>query len=410
MAQIFLSYARSDRDFVLKLIGAFTVYGITYWYDERTDYGDEWWNAIEQEIKSCEYFLLIMSPDSADSRWVQREVHVADAHGKKLRLILLRGEPFSMFLGNQFFKVKEQNNFVDESFFRSIHGYALPSDHLEAEKIAIDFDSKAAVENKLGQLALSLEEPASIFELSLAATNGNKKIADIVTKALLKAKKTGPVHIQRGHCVNTQIESVSGIEVDEGFLSPHLITDLDNNITEFDNPLVLVSDQHLTSMGDVLSPLESAAKLQHPIVFFAPGYTAEVLATFVINNERDTVKICAIQVSDASVLSDLAYITNTRVFSVTENNSLTKKELGETDKFIATINKTTVIGGSRTLKNIQDQLQEKGLARISHTRCDRIKTGVVVVRVGGNTVLEVRKNTALVKQAHDAVKGVLVVG
>lgn len=86
MDQIFVSYARSDKDFVDTLArdiesaasGKFDV-----WTD-RADIsgGDDWNTAISRAIRACSYFLLVLSPNSAKSIKVGQELSLADKHEK----------------------------------------------------------------------------------------------------------------------------------------------------------------------------------------------------------------------------------------------------------------------------------------------------------------------------------------
>lgn len=85
---IFVSYARSDKDFVDGLArdiesaesGKFDV-----WTD-RADIsgGDDWNTAISRAIRRCSYFLLVLSPNSTKSMKVGQELSLADKHEKRI--------------------------------------------------------------------------------------------------------------------------------------------------------------------------------------------------------------------------------------------------------------------------------------------------------------------------------------
>ncbi|HEV7681857.1 MAG TPA: toll/interleukin-1 receptor domain-containing protein [Pyrinomonadaceae bacterium] len=88
MDQIFVSYARSDKDFVDALArdiesadgGKFDV-----WID-RADIsgGDDWYTAISRAIRTCSHFLLVLSPDSTRSTKVGDELSLADKHARRI--------------------------------------------------------------------------------------------------------------------------------------------------------------------------------------------------------------------------------------------------------------------------------------------------------------------------------------
>jgi hypothetical protein len=74
MVSVFLSHSSKDKPFVRDLADALETGGeIRVWLDEREiDYGENIVNKISDGLDS-DVILLILSPDSADSRWVKEE-------------------------------------------------------------------------------------------------------------------------------------------------------------------------------------------------------------------------------------------------------------------------------------------------------------------------------------------------
>src|SRR5260370_23803170 len=75
-ARVFISHSAKDHEFVAKEIDSFlTNHGVETWFAEdeiRT--ADRWERAILQGLKACDWFLVVMSPRSAESDWVRNEV------------------------------------------------------------------------------------------------------------------------------------------------------------------------------------------------------------------------------------------------------------------------------------------------------------------------------------------------
>jgi formylglycine-generating enzyme required for sulfatase activity len=85
MPRVFISHATADRDFIEReIIPLLQRNGVETWY-ARDDIAaaDEWERTILQGLRSCDYFLVVMSPHSARSRWVKREVDWAFHKGEK---------------------------------------------------------------------------------------------------------------------------------------------------------------------------------------------------------------------------------------------------------------------------------------------------------------------------------------
>ncbi len=92
MNHIFISYSRQNNDYASALANRLLAEGFDVWIDDRIDYGDDWWQTIVKAIRECAAFVVIMSPDSDESRWVQREVTIADELRKPTYPLLLAGD------------------------------------------------------------------------------------------------------------------------------------------------------------------------------------------------------------------------------------------------------------------------------------------------------------------------------
>lgn len=92
MAQIFISYSRSDRlflDIFLPLIRK--VYGNNIlWYDDDIHGGADWWSIILNEIGDCELFIYLISNESLESPYCHAELREALRLNKQVLPVLVR--------------------------------------------------------------------------------------------------------------------------------------------------------------------------------------------------------------------------------------------------------------------------------------------------------------------------------
>jgi formylglycine-generating enzyme required for sulfatase activity len=74
MSQVFVSYSRKDLAFVERLAKDLQANGLDVWYDlSGLEVGQRWGSEIQKAIRKSQYFIAVMSPNSADSEWVERE-------------------------------------------------------------------------------------------------------------------------------------------------------------------------------------------------------------------------------------------------------------------------------------------------------------------------------------------------
>jgi TIR domain-containing protein len=99
MTQIFISYSRKDINFARKLAGDLEKAGYEVWWD-LTDLrgGDDWPRVIPAAIESSQYVIVVLSPNSAISDWVEKEYTQALSLRKKIIPIMLANSrvPFAL--------------------------------------------------------------------------------------------------------------------------------------------------------------------------------------------------------------------------------------------------------------------------------------------------------------------------
>ncbi len=87
----FVSYSRRDSAFALRLVKDLRDLGAKVWFDQLDiPKGRPWDDAIEAALKSSTGFLIILSPDSAESHNVKDEIALALNTGKRIFPVLHR--------------------------------------------------------------------------------------------------------------------------------------------------------------------------------------------------------------------------------------------------------------------------------------------------------------------------------
>jgi hypothetical protein len=85
MGQIFISYSRKDKDFVDRLIQDLEKNSFDIWVDRESIVGGERWRAmIVDAIRSCDSFLIVLSPQSVASDNVAKELSLAEKNKRRI--------------------------------------------------------------------------------------------------------------------------------------------------------------------------------------------------------------------------------------------------------------------------------------------------------------------------------------
>ncbi len=73
--KIFVSYARVDKPYCVRIIETLHVHDV--WYDQRLYAGQDWWKEILRRLDWCDLFIYLLSPDSVDSLYCRQELEIA---------------------------------------------------------------------------------------------------------------------------------------------------------------------------------------------------------------------------------------------------------------------------------------------------------------------------------------------
>ncbi len=86
---VFFCYARANQEFVLRLAGNLKQRGVAVWLDQWDIPAEsDWDQAIDQALRNCAHLLIVLSPESVESREVRGELRTALDLGKPILPVL----------------------------------------------------------------------------------------------------------------------------------------------------------------------------------------------------------------------------------------------------------------------------------------------------------------------------------
>ncbi len=92
--EVFLSHSAKDWRFAEKLAQVLQEHSIPFWYSGRNIVGArQWHDEIGKALGRCDWFVVVLSPHSVNSLWVERELTYAlrdTRYRKRIVPVLLR--------------------------------------------------------------------------------------------------------------------------------------------------------------------------------------------------------------------------------------------------------------------------------------------------------------------------------
>jgi len=256
----------------------------------------------------------------------------------------------------------------------------------------------------------------------------NEEIGTIIAEAIKKVGKDGVVTVEEGKSLQMESEHKEGMEFDRGYASPYFVTNPDRMEAEIDSPYILITDKKISAVSDMLPFLEKVVKVSKNIVIIAEDVDGEALATLVVNKLRGTFNTLVVKAPGfgdrrKAMLEDIAILTGGTVISEDIGKKLENVEiedLGRSDQVWADKENTRIVGGKgdkAALKARIAQIKREMAASTSdfdkeklQERLAKLAGGVVVIKVGAATEVEMKEKKERVNDAVAATKAALEEG
>ncbi len=276
-----------------------------------------------------------------------------------------------------------------------------------------------------------LSKPVSgdmIAQVGTISANGDATIGNTIAEAMKKVGKDGVITVEESKTMNTELQTVEGMQFDRGYLSPYFISDPDRMECVLEDPYILIHEKKISNMKDLLPLLEQIARAGKPLLVIAEEVEGEALATLVVNKLRGTLNACAVKAPGfgdrrKAMLEDIGILTGGK--AIMEETGIKLEgvrldDLGRAKRITVDKDNTTIIDGAGQQKSIEGRIKQLR-AQIDETTSDydreklqerlaKLAGGVAVIRVGAATETEMKEKKARVEDALHATRAAVEEG
>ena len=267
-----------------------------------------------------------------------------------------------------------------------------------------------------------------IAQVGAISANNNMEIGELISQAMEKVGKDGVITVEEARGLETELDTVEGMQFDRGYLSPYFVTDPERMEAVLEDPMILIHDKKVSSMKDLLPVLEKVAQMGKPLMIIAEDVEGEALATLVVNKLRGTLKVAAVKAPGfgdrrKAMLQDISVLTGGQVISEEVGFKLENavlSDLGTAKRVVIDKDNTTIIDGAGGEDKIHGRIEEIKAAIDKSTsdydreklqeRLAKLAGGVAVINVGAATETEMKEKKALVEDALHATRAAVEEG
>jgi len=278
------------------------------------------------------------------------------------------------------------------------------------------------VTERLTEMSRPIQTEEDIRHIATISANNDLSIGTLIATAVDKAGKDGSVLVEEARSLVTSLDLIEGFRFDSGYVSNSFINNERIGTVDYDNPIILVTDEKIEHIEQIMPTLEISARDNRPLVIISNDIEGQALAALIANSVRGTMKVCAIKAprygeERRNILKDLC--TSIGAVFITRENSLTLRDIqlshfGQCKKISVTKTWTTIVGGAGNDKEVDEKIEaiKNEIRQIDNlAECERLQervtrlaSGVAVIKVGAATEVEMYEKKHRIDDALEAVR------
>ena len=295
-------------------------------------------------------------------------------------------------------------------------------------KRGIEKATKVIIEDLKAQSEIIGNDFEKIEQVGSISANNDNEIGKLIADAMKRVTKDGVITVEEAKGTDTYVDEVLGMQFDRGYLSPYFVTNTEDMVVEYENPLILIHDKKISNMQEIVPVLEKAVGAGRPLLIIAEDIESQALGVLVVNRLRAQLKVVAVKAPGfgdrrKAMLEDIAILTGGTVISEEQGYKLENVDLdhlGSCEKITVDKDNTTLVNGAGQESGITGRINQIK-AQIETTTSDydreklqerlaKLAGGVAVLYVGAATEVEMKEKKDRVDDALHATRAAVEEG
>jgi len=294
-------------------------------------------------------------------------------------------------------------------------------------KRGIDMAVARLVEH-LQSVAYPVRTEHDYARVAAISANDDEAVGAVIAKALHTVGDGGIVTVEESAAHGMTVDFVEGFEIDNGYLSPYLVTNPASLEAVVDDPYILLCSEKITKVQQLMPLLDKIMRAPRPLVIMAETVEGTALAMLVHNHVNGIFQCLAVRApgfGDRRLhkLEDIAAITGGAVYSRQSGftlETMTLDQLGRARQVRANAERTTIIDGGGSAADVDFRLGQLRAELDRATfgvdedvlteRIGALSGKVAVIKVGAPTPAELKELQHRVEDALAATRAAMAEG
>ncbi len=276
----------------------------------------------------------------------------------------------------------------------------------------------------LTRMARPLDGIEQTRAVAIVAAN-DEATGAMVANALHRVGPDGIVTVAYSATVETQLEIVDGMVFDRGYLSHHMVTDVERMQVVLDDPMILMTDCKLMTTDDVAAIEALCAGSKRPLLIIAEEVAPACVIALLSRIDRGEPPVAAVHPPEyghwrRAMLEDIAIATGGRVIARDLGGKIADvqaRDLGRARQVKISANETMISAGGgdpAAIKARREQVARQYEAAPPNIERDKFQErlaklsgGTAIIQAGGATPVEQKRRVQLIEDAINATRAAI---
>jgi len=287
-------------------------------------------------------------------------------------------------------------------------------------------NAEKIVVKELNKITKEVKDENDVFNVAKISCR-DEELAKKLAHIIYNAGKDVAVAIEDSQIVGVEGEVVNGFEIERGFYSPFMATNMNRMEAELKDPFVIIFNKRISRFQDIAPSLDLCLKEGvKDILVIANDFDNEVIGNCVVNKSKGIANIVCIKAPmfynyTREALEDVALFTGAKVidtgFGLEKDPKI--ENFGRANKIIITKDRTTIIAEPdmeaikervSVIKDQERKLKEELSKDQLKKRANKLLAKAVTIKVGAYSDYEQQELKDRIDDAVRAIKSAMEEG